>query len=88
MLCDLKSGRSNDRKRTCAKITEQVEIQERTGWTDWIFSGFTITYIWLKNLFGIGWLLHEAAWLVAVLGILSIFYRLLLLQYIMLKAFS
>lgn len=54
MLCDLKSGRSNDRKRTCAKITEQVEIQERTGWTDWIFSGFTITYVWLKNLFGIG----------------------------------
>ncbi|MPC27672.1 Sphingomyelin phosphodiesterase [Portunus trituberculatus] len=43
MLCDLKSGRSNDRKHTCAKITEQVEIQERTGWTDWIYSGFSIT---------------------------------------------
>ncbi|KAK8388912.1 hypothetical protein O3P69_020698 [Scylla paramamosain] len=43
MLCDLKSGRSNDRKYTCAKITEQVEIQERTDWTDWIYSGFSIT---------------------------------------------
>ncbi|XP_050717172.1 sphingomyelin phosphodiesterase-like isoform X1 [Eriocheir sinensis] len=54
MLCDLKSGRSNDRKRTCAKITEQVEIQERSDWTGWIYSGLTVTYVWFKNLFGFG----------------------------------
>ncbi|KAG0720016.1 Sphingomyelin phosphodiesterase [Chionoecetes opilio] len=54
MLCDLKSGRSNDRKYTCAKITEQVEIQERMDWTDWFFSGFTVTYVWVKNLFSFG----------------------------------
>ncbi|XP_071516089.1 sphingomyelin phosphodiesterase-like isoform X6 [Panulirus ornatus] len=43
MLCDLKSGRSNDRKNTCAEINKQMEIQERSDWTNWIFSGLTIT---------------------------------------------
>lgn len=51
MLCDLKSGRSNDRKYTCAKITEQVEIRERNDWRSWIFSGLTITYVWVSNIF-------------------------------------
>ncbi|KAG7154577.1 Sphingomyelin phosphodiesterase-like 2 [Homarus americanus] len=43
MLCDLKSGRSNDRKHTCAKINEQMELRERNDWRNWIFSGLTIT---------------------------------------------
>ncbi|XP_076061027.1 sphingomyelin phosphodiesterase-like isoform X3 [Oratosquilla oratoria] len=44
LLCDLKSGRSNDRKVTCAKVKERVEAQERTDWKNWIFSGITVTW--------------------------------------------
>lgn len=43
MLCDLKSGRSNDRKTTCAKLKENITAQERSDWTNWIFSGVTVT---------------------------------------------
>ncbi|XP_053639438.1 sphingomyelin phosphodiesterase isoform X2 [Cherax quadricarinatus] len=43
MLCDLKSGRSNDRKHTCAKIKKQIENREWKDWKNWIFSGLTIT---------------------------------------------
>lgn len=43
MLCDLKSGRSNDRKKTCANIKENITAQERSDWTNWLFSGITVT---------------------------------------------
>lgn len=45
MLCDLKSGRSNDRKNTCAKINKQIENREWKDWKNWIFSGLTITSV-------------------------------------------
>lgn len=51
MLCDLKSGRSNDRKVTCAKIEAHEKLQERNDWTNWIFSGITVTYVWVASIF-------------------------------------
>lgn len=54
MLCDLKSGRSNDRKRTCAKLNEQAKLRERNDWKNWIYSGLTVTYVWLVETFSFG----------------------------------
>ena len=49
ILCDLKSGRSNARKTTCATVHERVEAQERSYWRNWIFSGITVTYVWIRH---------------------------------------
>ena len=51
LLCDLKSGRSNDRKVTCAKVKRKVDAQERSDWKSWIFSGITVTYVIVRGMF-------------------------------------
>ncbi|KAF2346196.1 Metallo-dependent phosphatase-like [Trinorchestia longiramus] len=52
LLCDLKSGRSNDRKQTCAVVHERVEAQERSQWRSWLYSGLTLTYVWVRRKLG------------------------------------
>jgi len=57
LLCDLKSGRSNDRKLTCQEIEERIDGKQSSSWKTWLFNGVSvlalgITLPHLPGLFG------------------------------------
>ncbi|CAG0901974.1 unnamed protein product [Cyprideis torosa] len=43
LLCDLVSGKSNDRAVTCAKLKERMDENNETGWRSWIVNGLSAT---------------------------------------------
>ena len=51
LLCDLKSGRSNDRKLTCQEIEERIDGKKSSSWKTWLFNGFVLTFIIYKIWF-------------------------------------
>ena len=56
LLCDLKSGRSNDRKLTCQEIEERIDSTKKSSsWKTWLFNGFAISSVF-TFLGGFGWL--------------------------------
>jgi sphingomyelin phosphodiesterase len=55
LLCDLKSGRSNDRKRTCQELEERIDGKKSSSWKTWLFNGFGLSSLF-TFLGGYGWL--------------------------------
>ncbi|KAK2727956.1 sphingomyelin phosphodiesterase-like [Artemia franciscana] len=56
LLCDLKSGRSNDRVETCNEIEQQLDSKNAKSWRSWLRkSGLGITYVF-TFVAGLGWL--------------------------------
>ncbi|XP_050420367.1 sphingomyelin phosphodiesterase isoform X2 [Adelges cooleyi] len=41
MICDLRSGRSHDRKTLCQEIESRIDRGSRIGWGTWLYNGFT-----------------------------------------------
>lgn len=50
MLCDLRSGRSHDRKTLCQEIESRIDAQTKTGWRAWLYNSLAISYV--KSLTG------------------------------------
>lgn len=55
LLCDLKSGRSNDRKLTCQELEERIDGKKSSSWKTWLFNGFALSSVF-TFLAGYGWL--------------------------------
>ncbi|XP_071442023.1 sphingomyelin phosphodiesterase-like isoform X1 [Hetaerina americana] len=45
MLCDLRSGRSHDRRLLCQEIESRVDAATKTGWRSWILNGLALSYV-------------------------------------------
>ncbi|XP_069704138.1 sphingomyelin phosphodiesterase-like [Periplaneta americana] len=45
MLCDLRSGRSHDRKGLCQELESRIDANTRTGWRAWIYNGLALSYV-------------------------------------------
>lgn len=45
MLCDLRSGRSHDRKFLCQEIESRIDANSQTGWRAWLYNGFALSYV-------------------------------------------
>lgn len=45
LLCDLRSGRSHDRKALCQSLEARIDIETRTGWRAWIYKGLALSYV-------------------------------------------
>lgn len=45
MLCDLRSGRSHDRKTLCQEIESRIDAQTKTGWRAWLYNSLAISYV-------------------------------------------
>ncbi|XP_044003284.1 sphingomyelin phosphodiesterase [Aphidius gifuensis] len=43
LLCDLRSGRSHDRKALCQNLESRIDGETRTGWRDWIYNGLSLS---------------------------------------------
>jgi len=43
MLCDLRSGRSHDRKGLCQELESRIDANTRTGWRAWIYNGLALS---------------------------------------------
>ncbi|XP_025421065.1 sphingomyelin phosphodiesterase isoform X2 [Sipha flava] len=41
MICDLRSGRSHDRKILCQEIESRIDAGTRISWRAWLYNGFT-----------------------------------------------
>jgi sphingomyelin phosphodiesterase len=41
MICDLRSGRSHDRKILCQEIESRIDAGARISWSAWLYNGFT-----------------------------------------------
>ncbi|XP_060838777.1 sphingomyelin phosphodiesterase isoform X1 [Rhopalosiphum padi] len=41
MICDLRSGRSHDRKILCQEIESRIDAGSRISWRAWLYNGFT-----------------------------------------------
>ncbi|KAK3926133.1 Sphingomyelin phosphodiesterase [Frankliniella fusca] len=65
MICDLRSGKSHDRKVLCQEIESRIDANTRTGWRAWIYNGLALsmsmimaipsfTYQLPKYVFGLG----------------------------------
>ena len=54
LLCDLKSGRSNDRTLTCQEIEERIDAKKSSTWKTWLFNGFALSSLF-TFLAGFGW---------------------------------
>ncbi|KZC11549.1 Sphingomyelin phosphodiesterase, partial [Dufourea novaeangliae] len=51
LLCDLRSGRSHDRKALCQSLESRIDSETRTGWRVWIYNGLALSYVhnwWLQ----------------------------------------
>ncbi|XP_043597196.1 sphingomyelin phosphodiesterase isoform X1 [Bombus pyrosoma] len=49
LLCDLRSGRSHDRKALCQSLESRIDNETRTGWRAWIYNGLAFSFQILKN---------------------------------------
>ncbi|PSN40825.1 hypothetical protein C0J52_15302 [Blattella germanica] len=45
MLCDLRSGRSHDRRGLCQELESRIDANTRTGWRAWIYNGLALSYV-------------------------------------------
>lgn len=45
MVCDLRSGKSHDRKVLCQEIESRIDANTRTGWRAWIYNGLALSYV-------------------------------------------
>ena len=45
LLCDLRSGRSHDRKALCQSIESRIDGETRTGWRAWIYNSLALSYV-------------------------------------------
>ena len=43
MLCDLRSGKSHDRKLLCQELESRIDANTRTGWKAWIYNGLALS---------------------------------------------
>ncbi|XP_031847161.1 sphingomyelin phosphodiesterase isoform X1 [Nomia melanderi] len=43
LLCDLRSGRSHDRKALCQSLESRIDSETRTGWRVWIYNGLALS---------------------------------------------
>lgn len=53
MICDLRSGRSHDRKSLCQEIESRIDANTRTGWRAWFYNGIALSYV--TYLTGFSW---------------------------------
>ncbi|KAL0268955.1 UNVERIFIED_CONTAM: hypothetical protein PYX00_010720 [Menopon gallinae] len=49
MLCDLRSGKSHDRKLLCQDLESRIDANNRTGWKAWIYNGLALSYVILPS---------------------------------------
>ena len=45
MICDLRSGRSHDRKTFCQEIESRIDANHPTGWKAWLYNGLALSYV-------------------------------------------
>lgn len=50
MICDLRSGRSHDRKALCQEIESRIDAGSRISWSAWLYNGFTASYVSLLSV--------------------------------------
>lgn len=50
MICDLRSGRSHDRKILCQEIESRIDAGARISWRAWFYNGFTASYVSLLSI--------------------------------------
>lgn len=50
MICDLRSGRSHDRKILCQEIESRIDAGARISWRAWLYNGFTASYVSLLSI--------------------------------------
>ncbi|XP_065202561.1 sphingomyelin phosphodiesterase isoform X2 [Planococcus citri] len=43
MICDLRSGRSHDRKTFCQEIESRIDANHPTGWKAWLYNGLALS---------------------------------------------
>uniref|UniRef100_A0A1B6CHV1 Saposin B-type domain-containing protein n=1 Tax=Clastoptera arizonana TaxID=38151 RepID=A0A1B6CHV1_9HEMI len=43
IICDLRSGRSHDRKTLCQEIESRIDANTRTGWRAWFYNGIALS---------------------------------------------
>ncbi|XP_057330103.1 sphingomyelin phosphodiesterase isoform X2 [Microplitis mediator] len=55
MLCDLRSGRSHDRKALCQTLESRIDGANGNSWREWIYNGLALSYVknwWMDNYNG------------------------------------
>lgn len=55
LLCDLRSGRSHDRKVLCQSLESRIDNETRIGWRAWIYNGLAFSYVhnwWFQHYSG------------------------------------
>nr|CAD7446823.1 unnamed protein product [Timema bartmani] len=45
MICDLRSGRSHDRKELCQELESRIDGNTRTSWRTWIYNGLALSIL-------------------------------------------
>ncbi|KAI5755410.1 hypothetical protein M8J77_016576 [Diaphorina citri] len=50
MLCDLRSGRSHDRKVLCQEIESRIDANTRIGWKAWLYNGLAISMSMIMSI--------------------------------------
>ncbi|CAH1405253.1 unnamed protein product [Nezara viridula] len=50
MLCDLRSGRSHDRKSLCQELESRIDAQTKTGWRAWIYNTLALSRGLARNI--------------------------------------
>ncbi|XP_054266219.1 sphingomyelin phosphodiesterase-like isoform X1 [Macrosteles quadrilineatus] len=43
LICDLRSGRSHDRRTLCQEIESRIDANTRTGWRAWLYNGIALS---------------------------------------------
>ncbi|XP_039289630.1 sphingomyelin phosphodiesterase isoform X2 [Nilaparvata lugens] len=43
LICDIRSGRSHDRKALCQEIESRIDANTRTGWRAWFYNGLALS---------------------------------------------
>ncbi|XP_034937352.1 sphingomyelin phosphodiesterase-like isoform X4 [Chelonus insularis] len=52
LLCDLRSGRSHDRKMLCQTLESRIDGIATSSWREWIYNGLKLSYVnnwWINN---------------------------------------
>ncbi|XP_043467643.1 sphingomyelin phosphodiesterase isoform X2 [Leptopilina heterotoma] len=50
LLCDLRSGRSHDRKALCQSLESRIDGETKIGWRAWIYNGLALSGFVAKNV--------------------------------------
>ncbi|RZF32884.1 hypothetical protein LSTR_LSTR004275 [Laodelphax striatellus] len=43
LICDIRSGKSHDRKALCQEIESRIDANTRTGWRAWFYNGLALS---------------------------------------------